>query len=132
MPTITGFSHAALTITDLDRSLEWYQRVLGMTPVMSGDDEQHRFRLLAHPGSGTLVGLHEYADNSTGAFSERRTGLDHLAFAVPSRDELEAWVQAFDGFGDVSHEGITDAPYGSILVFRDPDGVQLEMAYLPQ
>lgn len=42
------------------------------------------------------------------------------------RVELEAWVARFDELG-VRHSGITDAPYGSVVVFRDPDNIHLEL-----
>ena len=64
MPTITGFHHIALTVTDVERSAAWYRDLLGMVDVFGGDDEAVRFRVLAHPGSGGLVGLRQYAAGS--------------------------------------------------------------------
>jgi catechol-2,3-dioxygenase len=61
-----------------------------------------------------------------GDFSEFRVGLDHLALAVESRSELEDWVAHFDGHG-VWHSAISDRQWGSVLVFRDPDNIQLEL-----
>jgi hypothetical protein len=55
-----------------------------------------RFRILACPVGGWIVGLRQYPGREEGAFDEFRTGLDHFAFAVSSRAELKAgsngWV----------------------------------------
>jgi glyoxylase I family protein len=76
--------------------------------------------------SGTLVGLHQFPDtNVTTPFTERRTGLDHVAFGVADRSELERWERRLDQLG-VDHGAIKDAGYGSGLSFRDPDGLPLE------
>jgi glyoxylase I family protein len=67
---------------------------------------------------------HERGDD--GEFTEFRVGLDHLALAVDSRDELVEWVEHLERCG-VAHSGISDMPYGSLIVFRDPDNIQLEL-----
>ncbi len=53
-------------------------------------------------------------------------GLDHLAFACESREQLTRWVEHLDGLG-VGHSGVQDAAYGSAISFRDPDGNALEL-----
>jgi glyoxylase I family protein len=60
-----------------------------------------------------------------GLFDERRIGLDHLAFRVANRDELQRWATHLEAKG-VPHTGIIDIGYGPTLVFRDPDNTQLE------
>jgi len=62
-------------------------------------------------------------------------GLDHAGFVVPTRADLVAWQEHLEANGVVradtadkplTQSPIADEPYGSILVFRDPDNVQLE------
>src|SRR5829696_1051502 len=60
-----------------------------------------------------------------GDFSEFRAGLDHVAFGVADRAELEKWARRLDKLG-IAHGRIKDAGYGSGLSFRDPDGIALE------
>jgi glyoxylase I family protein len=62
----------------------------------------------------------------TGAFDERRVRLDHLAFRVADRDELQRWVTHLEAKG-VTHEGIIDIGYGPTVLFRDPDNMRLEL-----
>ena len=80
MPTITGAHHVAFTVQDLDTSSAWYADLFGMRPPLQSDDENVRIRVLAHPDSGLIIRLREYADHDDGVFSEFRTGLDHIAF----------------------------------------------------
>ena len=64
-------------------------------------------------------------------FDEFRPGLDHVSFGCADRAELEAWQTQLDGLGIVNG-GIVDAPYGSGLSFRDPDGIALEFFAPPE
>jgi len=76
--------------------------------------------------NGTLFGIHQ--DNRPAEderFTEFRVGLDHVGFGCANRAELEQWVERLNGLG-VENGGIVDAPYGSGLSFRDPDGIALE------
>lgn len=129
MPTIAGGHHAAFTVRDADRSAQWYEDLLGMQVVLRGDDEAVHFRVLAHPDSGWVVGVRQYPGHEEGAFDEFRIGLDHFAFAVSSRAELEDWEQRLRESG-VNFTPAAETPIGSVIVFRDPDNIQLEF-WLP-
>jgi glyoxylase I family protein len=76
-----------------------------------------------------VVGVRQYPGREEGAFDEFRTGLDHFAFAVSSRAELEDWEQRPRESG-VVFTPIAETPIGSVIVFRDPDNIQLEF-WLP-
>ena len=55
-----------------------------------------------------------------------------MSFAVASRADLDAWAQWLDSQG-VENSGAVDTgdpvPY-SVVVFRDPDNIQLELFYM--
>lgn len=125
MAQIQGVHHVALTVSDLARSADWYERVLGANKIADMElFAGHQITLFAV--GPTLVGLH-HDDRCPGGdrFDEFRCGLDHLAFGCASRAELEEWQKKLDEHG-VEHSGITEAGYGNVLVFRDPDNIQLE------
>ena len=125
MPEFPGVTHVALTVTDLERSRPWYQALIGSPPVVDEDTGpfHHAVWLL---GGQTLVGIHQFPDLvDASPFNERRTGLDHVAFACANRAELEQWESRLNELGIVNG-GIVDAPYGSGLSFRDPDNIALE------
>ncbi|WP_149359414.1 VOC family protein [Lolliginicoccus suaedae] len=119
-----GIAHVALTVQSLAVSRPWYQRLIGTEPVIDEPTGGGFHHTVFQIGS-TLIGLHEHTATDDGAFSERHLGLDHLAFGCADRAELVAWGQRLDELG-IEHSEIVDAPYGSGLSFRDPDGIALE------
>jgi glyoxylase I family protein len=129
MPTITGAHHVAFTVRDVDTSAAWYQDLFGMQAVWQADDEAVRIRVLVHPDCGWRIGLRQYPAHPDATFSEFRTGLDHIAFTVSSRDDLEAWQRLLAEKG-VTFSPIADSPFGSLIALRDPDNIQLEL-WLP-
>jgi glyoxylase I family protein len=56
-------------------------------------------------------------------------GRQHISFGVADRRDLDAWASWLDELG-VEHSGVIDTdkpmPY-SVVVFRDPDNIQLEI-----
>lgn len=117
-------SHVVLTIGDLEVSRPWYRRLFGSDPVLDEDTGPFHHCVFALPG-GVLVSLHQFGDPHPDPYDERRRGLDHLAFGVETRADLERWERRLDELG-IEHGKIIDAPYGSGLAFRDPDNIQLE------
>ena len=82
---------------------------------------------------GWAIGIHRHARNRGTPADETLTGLDHFALAVAGRHDLELWAERLDEQG-VQHSGVIDTtdpmPY-SVVVFRDPDNIQLELVHLP-
>jgi len=137
VPTVTGFHHFSPTVSDVEASAQWYERVFGMNriPVTIphyGAEEEGYAVLLIDPRSGIAIGLHHHEANPGQLFDERRTGLDHISFAVADRASLNTWASWLDELG-IKHSGAIDVdqpmPY-SVVVFRDPDNIQLELIYL--
>jgi glyoxylase I family protein len=74
-----------------------------------------------------MLGLHQHGTPASESdFRELRAGLDHVAFGVADRAELDKSARRLDELG-VAHGQIKDAGYGSGLSFRDPDGIALEL-----
>jgi catechol-2,3-dioxygenase len=126
MTTFPSLTHVALTVRDLSVSAPWYEALIGAPPVLDEDtdpDMHHTVYLLGN----TLLGIHQHKTPAPPErFSEHRVGLDHVAFGVADRDELEKWATRLDEL-DIEHGGIKDAHYGSGISFRDPDGIALEL-----
>jgi catechol 2,3-dioxygenase-like lactoylglutathione lyase family enzyme len=119
-----GVGHLALTVTDLRRSISWYERVLGWSALFEGDGDGVRFAVGTLPG-GVMMGLREYDAGDILPFDPTRVGLDHLALVVPAED-LDGWQQRFSDL-DVVHDRVQDTPIGLVLNFKDPDGIALEL-----
>ena len=136
--TITGIHHFSPTVSDVEASAAWYEKVFSMirVPVTFPHYEREETGyavMLVEPSSSLMIGLHHNEANQGEAFDEARTGFDHLGLQVPSHESLEAWAAKLDGLG-IAHSGIRDitepVPF-STLVFRDPDNIQLEFIYAP-
>ena len=136
-PPTTGMQHLSLTVSDVEAGAAWYTRVLGMNrvPVTFPHhlDEDGGFAVvLVQPGSGVVIGLHHHEAHPAGDFDECRTGLDHIAFGVAERADLDTWTGWLDEQG-VSHSGVQEVqspmPFATV-VFRDPDNIQLELFYM--
>ncbi len=123
MTEFPSIHHVALTVSDLERSVPWYQQLFDAEPVL--DEDTGPFRHVVWAVGSTLVGLHQFPDGRSTTFDERGVGLDHLAFACADRTELERWEARLEAL-HVAHGGIVDAGYGSGLSFRDPDNIALE------
>jgi glyoxylase I family protein len=125
MKAVAGIHHVALTVSDLSVSSRWYMDTLGLIEVLSGDDDLATFQLLTDPSSLLTIGLREYKTAPKDRFSEFRTGLDHLSIGVTSRHELSLREADLAAKG-VAYTPSVDTPIGTVVVFRDPDGIQLE------
>lgn len=119
--TTGAIHHVGLTVADLDRSVEFYTSMLDFKLI--GEFGSKR---LLHNGA-LMIGVGPAQAGDT-RFDEGRVGLDHLSFGVASRADLERAAAALDQRGVLRGE-ITDlAPFGiSILAFRDPDNIALEL-----
>jgi glyoxylase I family protein len=128
--------HLRLTVTDLERSREFYTGLLGFDVAVesppAGDPSAAAMSKILFGGivmvrGNLLMGLRPVAPAGD-SFDEDRVGLDHLSFSVPGRDDLDEAVRLFDSRG-VPHGEITGLPSFGIYVlpFRDPDNLQLEL-----
>lgn len=127
MPPISGYHHVSLTVTDIDKSADWYCEVLGFKKFTDFERDGCRKILVMHPASRTGFGFTDHRARASGdAFSEFRTGLDHMAFSVADRAALEAWKARFEELG-VDHTEIKASAMGDVIIFRDPDNIQLEV-----
>lgn len=128
--------HLALTVTDLDASVRWYGAVFDVHPILDVPHPGGVGRILADADRRLMIALHRHDTSDERVFTETTTGLDHAGFVVPSREDLEAWQRHLEANGvvrsDTADKPLTQSPiadesYASVLVFRDPDNIQLEL-----
>ena len=93
------------------------------------DERGYDVTYLMEPGSGVVMGFECHDANDNEAFDERHVGLDHLSWAVDSREHLDQWLARLDEL-DIPHSGITEQDMWDVLVFRDPDNIQLEFIFV--
>lgn len=135
---VESLHHVAIRVQDPERARRFYEDVLGLAfmeiPVSADFVREWKGRpsdgkLLATQAGSTFVTLAPPLDGTADddRFSERRIGVDHLAFGVSERSTLEELVERLAAAG-VDTAGIeTDPVLGKEYVcFRDPDNVQWE------
>ena len=128
MPTLAGYSHLSLTVTDLDKSTQWYTEVLGFSLDSDVQGDGFRRHRLRHPDAGITLTLTAHHAGAGDRFDERRTGMDHVSFAVPSMEDLLGFQELFAERGvDYSDVKPTVSGAGGMITFRDPDNIQLEV-----
>ncbi len=90
-PMRPSIHHIALTVTDLEASIPWYEKIFNITYQMEEGHEGGTGKVLADEAWQLMIVLHRHAANGAEKFTETRTGLDHVGLAVSSRADLEAW-----------------------------------------
>lgn len=116
--------HVALTVTDLEVSIEFYSRLFGVPPAHTGEmlaGTPHHYRLAVWRQPN--FGLHHFGEQ--GSFNERHPGLDHLAFHCSDQADFDARVAHLDAV-NIERADVLVEPYGSGVAFRDPDNIALE------
>lgn len=134
MPISTNsVAHVRLTVTDIDRSRKFYETVFGWPVAIElpadADDATREALGFLYGGviynlGHSLIGLRPMAADS---FDENRVGLDHIAFKVADKAEIDAAAAFLDDLG-VAHEPVKDIGAMYILEFRDPDNIALELS----
>ena len=131
-PALAGIQHVGLTVTDVESSCEWYQRVLGLQRQFR--EPHHRSDhggyavVLGTADMSLNLGLDHHPRNGGEPFDATRTGLDHVCFQVASVGALDDWAAHLESEG-VTHSGVyaMDGMPISLLTFEDPDAIQLEL-----
>jgi catechol 2,3-dioxygenase-like lactoylglutathione lyase family enzyme len=136
MTSIIRLLETALYVADLDRSCDFYKRVLGLGPDVGTTVEkenQKGFRPLQIPGGQVLLLFPKGSATTTAVLPggtippHDGNGRLHLAFAI-SAAEVDAWRERLQSHG-VSIEGEMEwLRGGTSLYFRDPDGHLVELA----
>jgi len=128
---ITRVHHVTLICADLERTGAFYRDVLGLALIREGvnDDDpatrHHWFSADPSDASQTLISFLEYPHLPPGTQGTGAT--HHLALAVDSAEEVEAWRDYLRAKDIPTTEALQRGGLRSVYL-RDPDGHIVEIA----
>ena len=121
--TARGLHHTALISSDVERTVRFYQDLLGfpLTELIENRDYPGSSHFFFDIGNGNLLAFFDFPGLELGPYTEVLGGLHHVAISVePSR--WQAIVDRFDAEG-VGHEIHSEVS----VYFTDPDGARIEL-----
>jgi catechol 2,3-dioxygenase-like lactoylglutathione lyase family enzyme len=132
MVEINGIAHLFLTVSRFEQARHFYRELLtfmGMVPVIDAD------QMLYCVGGRTAVGIEPVGEAYTNdRFVQQRVGLHHLCFRARNREDVDKFYEKAVSLGAKIVHAPEDGPwapgYYSVL-FEDPDGIRLEMNFVP-
>jgi len=135
-PTVGGVHHVILTVNDLARSREFY---VALMPRLGYPErwETDGAPVIGWSGSGGSFWIKRADPKFAGAtFSKDRVGLCEVAFRADSREQVDLLARDVRSFGGTVLDPPKDYPnyapgYYSVF-FADPDGIKLELVFLPE
>ena len=129
---INGIAHIQLTVSDFDACAKFYAALLPhFEMALVFDDDEVKYWV----GGRTAVAISRCAPEYRGErFVQRRIGLHHVCFRMRSREDVDAVHELVRKAGGLIVHPPEDGPwaqgYYSVL-FEDPDGIRLEVNYVP-
>ena len=132
MIEVNGIAHVILTVSRFEACREFYKQLLpalGMTEVFDGE------AFCYHVGARTAIGIQRCeAQYARERFVQGRVGLHHVCFRARSRADVDRIHPLLESIGArivTSPKGGPWAPGYYYVLFEDPDGIRLEINFVP-
>jgi len=130
---INGIAHIQLTVSKRSSLFFWRRlcEFLSMSPLVDGDDVHYSIG----GRTGVLVRLAPREKRSI-QFDQDVSGLHHVCFRARSRDDVDevvSFLNTQDGVRVIHppEDGSRFAPGYYSILFEDPDGIRIEVNYVP-
>jgi catechol 2,3-dioxygenase-like lactoylglutathione lyase family enzyme len=121
--TARGLHHTALISSDVERTVHFYQDLLGfpLTELIDNRDYPGSSHFFFDIGNRNLLAFFDFPGLAVGPYAEVLGGLHHLAISV----EPERWAEIVTR---LSNAGVEHVVHSDVSVyFRDPDGARIEL-----
>ena len=118
LPDAASIGSATLSVKNLDRSIAFYQKVIGLKPLLVSDD-------------AAFMGVNDpflilVEKPNAAPQSPRSTGLYHIAILLPTRKDLARLIRHI-AVTKYPLEGYADHRVSEAFYLADPDGHGLEL-----
>ena len=136
-----SISHIALTVSDLERSTAFYDKVFAFicfkrVEVPESTQQAMKTRLQAWVGPGYSISIRSSRGDFAHKLHDRNApGFNHMAFSAESRSDVAKMYELLKEMRATVLDSTADHPYlpGYFAVyFADPDGLKFEFAYVPR
>ena len=136
-----SISHIALTVSDLERSTEFYNKVfefIGFKRVEVPESIQQlmKTRLKAWVGPGYSISIRPSKGESAQRLHDRNAaGFNHMAFTAEDRSDVEKLHELLKQIRATVLDAPAEYPYSPgyfAVYFTDPDGLKFEFAHSPK
>ena len=117
-----GLYHIQLVVRDLDRSIQFYQSVFGLTELFRAGP---KMVFLNTPGSQDLITLHEDAAHQS--LAGENGGVAHFGFKLADRADLDDAIAQVENAGGQLVERGEHAPGAPFAYVEDLDGYLIEL-----
>ena len=121
--TARGLHHTALISSDVERTIRFYQDLLGfpLTELIENRDYPGSSHFFFDIGNGNLLAFFDFPGLDVGPYAEVLGGLHHMAISVAP----ERWRELVDRLAGA---GVEHTVHSTVSVyFRDPDGARIEL-----
>ena len=121
--TARGLHHTALISSDVERTIRFYQDLLGfpLTELIENRDYPGSSHFFFDIGNGNLLAFFDFPGLDVGPYAEVLGGLHHCAISV----EPERWQEIVARFEEAGVEHVIHS--GVSVYFTDPDGARIEL-----
>ena len=119
----TSIGHVHLKVSDLDRSVEFYTKVLGFDLTTRMGDQA---AFLSFGGYHHHLGLNTWESHGGRPPAPGSVGLYHFAILVPDRKTLARCIKSLNDH-EWPIEGAADHGVSEAVYFSDPDGNGIEI-----
>jgi len=116
-----GLTHLAISVKDVNRTLEFYQKVFDMQVMY----HQKGFIQLTTPGCNDILVFEENENKEIG----KSAGIAHFGFRLKQPQDIDEILnKVIHAGGEIIDKGefVPGSPY---IFFKDPDGYEVEVWY---
>jgi catechol 2,3-dioxygenase-like lactoylglutathione lyase family enzyme len=132
MASINGIAHLQLSVSDMEKSVPFYETLLHSLEMVTLIQTPEYFYCIGGKTGIAIAPIDpEFKDQP---FDQRRAGLHHLCFRAKSREDVDAIYQtALELKAKIIREPTEThwAPGYYSVLFEDPDGIRIEANFVP-